>query len=333
MKLTIREIAELSGVSITTVSQILNKKSDRFSEETVKRVLKVVEENQYTPNYFASNIIKKESKLIGVIVPFITEQFSATLINLIRKSLSEEGYYLMVSESSGEMKEEIELFNRYHQIAVEAILCFTSNRFSEDVVVSSAYRNIPIVFVDAGINNSHFGNVYYNEYETVTQAIEWLIQNNHEKIGLITDDGSGYSFIERSNAYFDAMKNNKKEIYPHLVVKTDFSVENGYQATKTILKDEEVTAIFCCDDNLALGCYQAVYDSGKKVNDEIVVIGFDGIELLKSIRPQIQTLEIPFHEYAEILSKKLIKAMAVPHQKQEDDYLKMKFIEKKERTI
>lgn len=333
MKLTIREIAELSGVSITTVSQILNKKSDRFSEETVKRVLKVVEDNQYTPNYFASNIIRKESKLIGVIVPFITEQFSATLINLIRKNLSEEGYYLMVSESSGEMEEEVELFNRYHQIAVEAILCFTSHHFSKEIVVSSAYRDIPIVFVDAGINNSIFGNVYYNEYETVTQAIEWLIQNNHEKIGLITDDGTSHSFIDRSNAYFDTMKKNKKEIYSHLVVRTDFSVENGYYATKRILKDEEVTAIFCCDDNLALGCYQAIYDSGKKVNDEIIVIGFDGIELLKSIRPQIRTLEIPFEEYAKILSKKLINAMTFPRQKQADDHLKMKFVEKKERLI
>lgn len=327
MTLTIREIAELSGVSITTVSQILNKKGGRFSEETIKRVLKVVEENQYTPNYFASNIIKKESKLIGVIVPFITEQFSATLINLIRRSLSDSGYHLMVSESSGEQEEELELFERYHQIAVESILCFTSNIFSKEMIKNSIYREIPVVFVDAGINKSDYGNVFYNEYETVVQAIEWLVRKNHKKIGLITDDGSGHSFVERSSAYYDVLEKYNIEIDSDIIVETDFSVSGGYESTKQILKNNEVTAIFCCDDNLALGCYQAVYDLGKKVNDEIVVIGFDGIDLLKSIRPQIKTLEIPFENYAKILSEQLIQAMKDPHKKQKNQYLKMRFSE------
>lgn len=325
MTLTIREIAELSGVSITTVSQILNKKGGRFSEETIKRVLKIVEENQYTPNYFASNIIKKESRLIGVIVPFITEQFSATLINLIRKRLSEKGYYLMVSESSGEKKEELALFERYHQIAVEGILCFTSSVFSKTEVIDSMYRGIPIIFVDAGINESHFGNVFYNEYETVVQAIEWLVKNKHQHIGLITDGGKGHAFPERSNAYYDTLTKYNLPINPNWIAKTDFSVSCGYAGAKKILEHDEVTAIFCCDDNLALGCYQAVFDMGKKVNDEVEVIGFDGIDFLKSVRPQIKTLEIPFEEYAYILSNQLTLAIKNPTQKQPNNFLKMRF--------
>ena len=326
-KLTIREIADLAGVSTTTVSHILNDKGQRFSDETRQRVLKVVEENHFTPNYFASNIINNESKLIGIIVPLITEPFAATLINLIQKQLNQLGYHLMTSESANNVEEEIALFERYRQMAVEGIVCFTSTSFSKKMIVNSRYFGIPVVFVDRGINESIYGNVYFNEYETVFKAIELLIERGHRKIGLITDNNEQYSFPDRSQAYFDALKTNQIDIDDKRIVEAHFSVEEGYKATQKILEESDVTAIFCCDDNLALGCYQAVFDSGRQVNEDIKIVGFDGVEMLKNIRPQIKTLELPFKEFGYILSDKLIKAIERPLDKQSDDYLKMIFEE------
>lgn len=328
VKLTIREIADLAGVSTTTVSHILNNKGERFSNETKERVLKVIEENRFTPNYFASNIIKNESHLIGIIVPVITEPFAATLINLIQKNLNKLGYHLMISESNNNVKEEENLFERYRQMAVEGILCFTSTTFSNEIIKDSCYLGIPVVFVDRGINKSLYGNVYFNEYETVYQAIELLIRRGHNKIGLISDDGTFYSFPERSKAYYDALLNHGIAIDRDRIIKTDFSVEAGYQATLNIIENGEVTAIFCCDDNLALGCYQAVFDSGKQINKDIKIVGFDGVEMLKNVRPQVKTLDLPFIEFAQILSKKILTAVEFPKVKQADSYLKMIFEEK-----
>lgn len=326
-KLTIREIADLAGVSTTTVSHILNDKGQRFSDETRNRVLKVIEENRYTPNYFASNIIKNESHLIGIIVPLITEPFAATLINLIQKNLNKQGFHLMISESMSDESEELELFERYRQMAVESILCFTSTVFSEEVINDSCYMGIPVVFVDRGINKSHFGNVYFNEYETVSNAIELLIEAGHKKIGLITDDGKIYAFPNRSNAYYDALKKHDLPILENQIVATEFSVRAGYLATKKKIDESDVTAIFCCDDNLALGCYQAVFDSGKQVNQDIKIVGFDGVEMLKNVRPQIKTLNLPFVAFADIMSHKLLIAMEFPMKKQQDTYLEMIFEE------
>ena len=94
-----------------------------------------------------------------------------------------------------------------------------------------------------------------------------------------------------------------------------------------MIDDSDVTAIFCCDDNLALGCYQAVFDSGKQVNQDIKIVGFDGVEMLKNVRPQIKTLNLPFVAFADIMSHKLLIAMEFPMKKQQDTYLEMIFEE------
>lgn len=94
-----------------------------------------------------------------------------------------------------------------------------------------------------------------------------------------------------------------------------------------MIDESDVTAIFCCDDNLALGCYQAVFDSGKQVNQDIKIVGFDGVEMLKNVRPQIKTLNLPFVAFSDIMSRKLLMSMEFPMKKQQDTYLEMIFEE------
>lgn len=325
MKLTMKEIADLAGVSKTTVSQILNDKGERFSEETRQRVLQIIEDYRYAPNYFASNLVKNKSGLIGIIVPSIKEPFASTLITKIQANLTEAGFHLMTIESSGEEEEEIALFERYCQISVEAILCFTATKFSEEFVQRSSYHGIPIVFVDQGINESQYGHVYLNEYDTVRKAIADLIQKKHQTIGLIKENQENYIFPNRTKAYFDALNENNLVVDPSIIVETDFSIDAGYHAAKQIAQNPNVSAIFCCDDTLALGCYQGIYDLGLKVNEDIEIIGFDGIEMLQHVRPQIRTLQTPFTEFANVLSEKILQAVNSPNQKQKDCYLKMIF--------
>lgn len=329
MKLTIREIASLAGVSTTTVSHILNDKGQRFSEETREKVLKIVEEHNYSPNYFASNIIKNKSRLIGVIVPDITEVFASTLINLIRKPLNEEGYNLMTCESSSSIEEELALLERYRQLSAEAILMFTSSKLSEKIT-NNRYHGIPVIFIDAGINDNYYGKIFFNEYDTAVRAINWLIKKGHRHIGLITANDKQHAFPERADAYYDALAANGLSLNKQYVVKTEFTIEKGYEGTQKLLQQEKLTAIFCCDDNLALGCYQAIYDAGKVVNQDIDIIGFDGVEILKHIRPKVKTLHLPFGDFGDLIATKIITAIAEPLKKQPDTYFNMIFNEGEE---
>ncbi|MEG0256231.1 MAG: LacI family DNA-binding transcriptional regulator [Vagococcus sp.] len=325
MKVTIRDIARLSDVSVTTVSQIVNNKGHRFSKRTKDKVLKVIEENNYTPNYFASNIIKNKSCMIGVIMPTMNDPFTYSIVRKMRPILGKSNYHILISESFGEEEMELELLEKYHQLAVEAILIFTSHKLPQDLFKKSVYRGTPVIFIDNGLNKSYFGDIFLSEYQSIYDSVSYLIKKGHQKIGLIKDRGETFSFTDRKQAYLDALSDNKLIVDSTLIKEVTLSIEAGYQATTEILKEKEVTAILCCDDNIPIGCYQSIYDSGKVVNRDIEIIGFDGIEFLKQMRPKIKTMHTPFEEFAEILSQKIIRAIEYPKEPQDTQHLEMSF--------
>ncbi|MDT2815176.1 LacI family DNA-binding transcriptional regulator [Vagococcus carniphilus] len=328
MALTIRDIAKMSGVSVTTVSQILNNKGHRFSKETKGKVLSVVKENEYTPNYFASNIIKKKSKLIGVVMPSMNEPLAYSIVRNMREFLGQEDYHLLISESYGKKEQEVELLSQYNQLSVEAILLISTHEFTKEVINQGHYRETPVIFLDYGKKDHFFGTVVLGEYKGIYGGVTYLINKGHQKIGFIKYEGKEYSLPERKKAYEDALTTNQLPVDPNLVKKTELSVQAGYQATIELLRESSVTAIFCCDDNVPIGCYQAIIDEGKRINADIEVIGYDGVSFLSEIRPSIKMLKTPFKEIARALSKKLIQAINYPHTKQNNHYLEMSFLEK-----
>lgn len=325
MKLTIRDIARLSGVSVTTVSQIVNNKGHRFSKRTKEKVLQVIEENNYTPNYFASNIIRNQSRMIGVIMPTMNEPFTYSIVRKMRPVLAQEDYHILISESYDQEAIELDLLKKYNQLAVEAILIFTTHQLPKQLFKYSTYRGTPVVFIDNGINKSHYGDIFLSEYQSIYDSVTYLINKGHNRIGLIKDNGAKFSFTDREKAYLEALADHGLHSDINLIKESELSIEAGYQATLEILKEDGVTAILCCDDNIPIGCYQGVYDVGKRINEDIEIIGFDGIEFLSQIRPPIKTLHTPFEEFAELLSKKVMNAIKEPKSKQETCYLEMSF--------
>ncbi|HBH6568114.1 TPA: LacI family DNA-binding transcriptional regulator, partial [Enterococcus faecium] len=119
MKLTIRDIAEMAGVSVTTVSQILNNKGSRFSDKTRKKVLSIVNEHHYKPDYFASNVINRHSKTIGMIVPDVTDFFFSKLIEGVESYLNPLGYVIMLCNSRHSQENEIKYLQELSHRSVD----------------------------------------------------------------------------------------------------------------------------------------------------------------------------------------------------------------------
>lgn len=319
MKVTIKEIARLAGVSVTTVSQILNHKGGRFSEATKQRVLKVIEEQKYSPNYFASNIIAKKSKTIGVIVPDFSEQFASAIVREIRDQLEKQGYYLIICESGHDFNKEQELLDQLARIAVEGIFLFTPNDYNrKNFIEFGRFHDVPVVFADRGLNEGYYGTVIIDEYSGVFRAIEWLISKGHQKIGIIMDNSEHYHLAERFDAYQDALSKNHLLIEESSIKQKPLTIAGGYQGALELLDETDVTAIFCCDDMLAIGCYQAVYDSGKKLDQEISIVGFDGGEVTQIVRPQIKSVRQPYKELGEAYAEKILMAIDQPERRMDD---------------
>lgn len=326
MKVTIKEIAQLAGVSVTTVSQILNQKGGRFSEATKQRVLRVIEEQQYSPNYFASNIIAKKSKTIGVIVPDFSEQFASAIVREIKYQVEQQGYYLIICESNYDFSKERELLEQLARIAVEGIFLFTPHDYSEENSIHKGrFQDIPVIFADRGLNEGYYGTVKIDEYTGVYQAIKWLIGKGHRKIGLIMDNSEHYHLGERYEAYHQALIDHGLLIEEKYIQKRPLTIAGGYQGATELLSHSKVSAIFCCDDMVAIGCYQAVYDSGKILDQEITVVGFDGGEVTQFVRPQIKSVRQPYRELGKAYAEKIQMAIEQPNRRMDDRLFHVSF--------
>ena len=153
MKLTIRQIAEMAGVSITTVSQILNNKGSRFSEKTRKRVLDIVNEYQYKPDFFASNLINRHSKTIGMIVPEVTDLFFTKIVEGAESYLDPLGYMLVLCHSQQDPDKEIKFLEELAHRSVDGVLLATPNLIPENIRKNNRYRDrMPMILIDRGIN-------------------------------------------------------------------------------------------------------------------------------------------------------------------------------------
>lgn len=177
MKLTIRDIAEMAGVSVTTVSQILNNKGSRFSDKTRKKVLSIVNEHHYKPDYFASNVINRHSKTIGMIVPDVTDFFFSKLIEGVESYLNPLGYVIMLCNSRHSQENEIKYLQELSHRSVDGILLATPNILPEKYALDSGfYQKMPIILIDRGLNRRDNGRLIVKEYEGAYQAFHYLLK-------------------------------------------------------------------------------------------------------------------------------------------------------------
>ena len=153
-----------------------------------------------------------------------------------------------------------------------------------------------------------------------------MAQQGHRHIALLKENGSYYQLQERYNAYRHALKDAGIPYKKHYVATGDLTINGGYQAAKAILLNPEVTAIFCSNDAMAIGCYRAIYELGKKVPEEISVIGFDDIELTASLAPALTTVQQPIFEIGFTAAKFLIDAIEFPERRMPNKIFETKLI-------
>lgn len=316
MKLTIRQIAEMAGVSVTTVSQILNNKGSRFSDATRKRVLDIVNEHQYKPDFFASSLITRHSKTIGMIVPDVTDFFFSKVVEGAESYLNPLGYMLILCNSRQSIEKETRFLKELSHRSVDGIILATPNQLPEEYSLQSGfYHRMPLILIDRGLNRREAGRLIVKEYEGAYQAVSYLIDQGHRQIGLLKENTGYYQLEERYNGYRHALKDADIDFKRQWVVAGELTVEGGYAAAKELLRVKDLTAIFCSNDAMAIGCYQAIYELGKKIPEDISVIGFDGLKLSEYTNPPLTTVMQPTFDIGFTAAKFLVDAIEFPERR------------------
>lgn len=318
MKVTIRDIAEASGVSTTTVSQILNNKGSRFSEETREKVLSMVEKYNYQPDFFAQNMITKKSQTIGMIVPDVTDFFFSKLIQGVEEYLNSLGYMILLCNTNHDRLLEEKYFDELLRRSVEGIVIATPNVLEESIIKHPRVVNkeIPLILIDLGKNTRNEGKLLVEEYQGVYDATKYLVENGHRSIAFLREMEDYYQLSERITGFTNCLEDYDIGIDNRLIESSYLDIKGGYEGTKKLFaKNIPFTALLCTNDQMALGAYQAIVEAGLKVGEDISVIGFDGLEISRYMAPALTTVYQPIFDLGHTAGEFMVNAIKHPKEK------------------
>lgn len=318
---TIRDVAKAAGVSITTVSRALNGYED-INEETRKRIVQIANELSYRPNAIARSLVKKESRLLGYIVSGLEKGAKHTIV---QDSLS--GVY----EFANSIDYEILMFavdskkqqsKSYVQFAQEHSL---AGIILQGIRTDDAYYNevlhsrIPCVLIDLPADTVRVGCVSSDNTSAAREAVRCLIGNGHRNIAYLNGKDAAYVSRVRYDGYISVLSENKIMPKSEYILTGNFSEEEANRVVMEFLpRHPEVTAFFCASDLMAIGAMRAIDALGKRIPEEIEVIGFDDILLSGYVTPSLTTIRQDFHEMGREAARMLhniIHGQDVPHTK------------------
>ncbi|KAB2865368.1 MULTISPECIES: LacI family DNA-binding transcriptional regulator [Exiguobacterium] len=327
---TIYDLAKITGFSITTVSKALNNYKD-VSEKTRAKILQAAAEMDYLPNAHAQSLSTKKSWAIGVMFSEANEvgmkhPFFNGIIESFRHATEEHGYDLIFA-SRNLRNRDMSYLEHFKHRAVDGIVVICSDRMDEQVQ-ELMQSDIPIVVVD--MDSANCSVVYSDNTEGARMAVNYLYELGHRHIAHIAGDSSIDAGAARVKGYELAMQTLDLPIQPGYLVNAGFfSVEEGKQAMEKLLQlASPPTAVFVAGDQMAIGAIEAVHEHGLRVPEDISIIGYDDIEMIKYITPKLTTIRQDTDEIGEAAAELLIEQMTAKERRTERRVIPVTLIER-----
>lgn len=316
---TIKEIAKACNVSVATVSNILNDKPGA-SEKTKALVEKAIKELDYTPNYVAKHLKMKNTRSIGVIAEDMTIFSIPDIIDGITEYCEEVDYQILLTNLRLYKKYEDRYYNRddYYELVRAEIKKLMSKQVDGIIYVAAHERvikcipdnlSIPAVMAYGYTKSKKVPSVVVDEVHGSYQMIQYLMENGHQRIGLITGKKDSLHSQERLKGYQKALFDNQILYDPELVCDGDWTRQAGYANTDELL-EKKVTAIFCMNDIMAGGVYDRLEELELEVGKDISIVGYDNREVSSYYKPPLTTINLPLHDIGYRASEIMIQMLA-----------------------
>ena len=304
---TIKDVAREAGVSISTVSRVIND-SKPVTNEVKQRVLDVIKETGYVPNPLARSLVTKKSQLIGVIVPEVTDPFAAEILNGIEEISKMYNYDILLANTYSEKELEKKSINLLRAKQVEGIVMICWD-LDQELVDQLDNSGIPAVYISKTNRNFDIYNVSAQNRPAARDMTEFLIEKGHKDIALmVTNYHISDLANERLEGYKEALEKAKIDYREELVVSSGTNYSDGYAAAKELLgKGEKLDAIFATSDEAAVGAINACFDMGYKVPEDISVAGFNDVKLAKIYRPKLTSVYQPLFDMGAVAIRIIIK--------------------------
>lgn len=305
--ITIKDIAKMCGVGVSTVSRAMNNHPD-INPETKKKIMDTIAQYDYIPNNSARNLKRSESNTIAVLVKGIDNPFFQGMFQIFERQVQKTDYSFIIHRVE----------EREDEVAV-ALELEREKRLKGIIFLGGAFGNseerlkkmdIPFVLCTVGmtdrVDKSLYSSISIDDYKESYRLVSYLCDLGHRKIAIITGKLDDESIGKlRFQGYVQALMDHGIELDPKLVryMKQDlreYSPENGYAVAKELLEEGvDFTALYVVSDNTAFGACKAILESGKRIPEDYSVAGFDGIKLSRYYHPSLTTMEQPCEKMAE----------------------------------
>jgi LacI family transcriptional regulator len=308
--ITMRDVARLAGVSQSTVSRVLSHSTSSIpiSEETYKRVLDAVEKLGYYPNVTARSLRRQQTEMIAILIADISNPFYHSIVRSVQDIARHHKYDVLIANSDHLYENERHFCEAMMRRPVDGII-MVPYHLPEDAIDQLMHRTgAEVVILGQHSEHPHVDTVHSDDEQATYDAICWLIlEKRHERVAFIGVDNTSPG-ARRQRGYEHALQANDIPLRPEFILQGDWSVESGQNAMRHLLElREPPTAVFACNDHMAIGALNTAIDMGRRIPEEVAIIGFDNIPATTLVRPKLTTIAQHPVLIGELLAKALFE--------------------------
>jgi LacI family transcriptional regulator len=304
--ITLKDIARLANVSVTTASYALNNRPE-VNEQTRQRVLEIARKHNYKPSGIARDLKLRKTKTIGLILSNLAGPFYAEIIKGIEEITFSSNYNLVVCSSYGGKNSTAVRYLREKR--TDGILLMASD-IDDEIIIESANENFPIILLDRELDKDYIWCVTVDNEKGAYNAVKHLVSLGYRKIGYLSGPENSFDNQQRFDGYKKALQISSIDMQQRWFVHGQFTRKGGYSAAQALIANKDIPeALFCGNDEMAIGALEAFNDADIKVPERIAIAGFDDIELSTYVNPPLTTVKHPKYLLGSTATHMLIQAL------------------------
>lgn len=300
----IKFIASRAGVSPATVSRVLNG-TKSVSPQLKQQVLSAVDKYDYHPNMMARGLIIRRSNLIGVVTPNVSSYFHARMIASVEQAAAERGYNVIVSNVSGDFKQEREIFRIFRERRVDGVVLMHENT-AQELIELMEIAEVPMVLASTNAADCPLPTVGIDDRRAAYDATAYLLRLGHRKLGAIFNDCYSLNVLRRLG-FTDALSQYGLVPDAQWMRVGACRIADGERLAAQIFSGSETpTALFCVSDEQAVGAVNYLLELGYRIPEDVSVVGFDDVELSTVLQPRLTTVRQPIGEIGRRAAEMLL---------------------------
>jgi LacI family transcriptional regulator len=303
---TLKEVASLAKVSTATVSNVINN-TKHVSESVKQQVFDAMEALNYKPNEIAKSLRVQQSRLIGILISDISNDFISKVVKGIENTLSEIGYNVLLCSTDSDFEKEKEYLNVFMGKRIDGLIISSSGTGDYEHYEDLIKAKVPVVFLNRCPDHFPSNMVMTNNIKGAYSATEHLIKHGYKKIGIITGPLHFSTGRDRFIGYQRALDDYGIPFRKEIVLEGCFNIESGYELTKKLFEENmDVEALFISNNSMSLGAYKYIKEQGIKIPEEIAIYGYDDPEWADIVDPPLSGIKQPAYQLGIYAAKKIV---------------------------